>query len=156
MMASTMMFLMIGMLALMKAFYRKALPGEVIILSTLETDPRLIKNGALVLPIIYSASSVSLKTQAIDVDKGLIHKINDIYGVSLQTIAVQVKDTKESILKAHERINLSTDNTCSSEAQLKSVLTHSIQEALLTITDYLEFKKHIASSLDNIGYELVV
>ena len=155
-MLSIIMFMLIGMLACMKAFYRKALPGEVIILSTLEAEPRIIKNGALVLPIIYSASSVSLNTQAVEIDRNIILNINETYDVSLQTIAVQVKDTNEAILKAHKRINVSNNNTVSSGSQIKSIIHHAIQEALLSITDYGEFKNYIASSLDKVGYELVV
>jgi uncharacterized membrane protein YqiK len=141
----------VGIAVIFKTFYKKVAPGEVIILNTLEAKPRIIKTGTLVFPIIYRASSISLNTQAIKIESEILHKINELYNLKLQEIAVQVQDTDNSILLAHSRINDSE-----SSYPLISIVNQAVQEALLTQTDYQEFKNQVGFNLSKVGYELVV
>jgi len=154
-MAGTLFMMTAGIAVLFKAFYRKYIPGEVMILNTMEAKPRVIKTGTLVLPIIYSASSISLNTQPIKIENDILHRINDLYGIKLQSIAVQVNDNDESILLAHQRIS-NSDNAQEKSSQLTSIVNQAIQEALLTKTELRAFKDHVATSLSKVGYELVV
>ena len=150
-----MMFVLILNLAILfKTYYKKVSPGEVLILSTLETEPRIIRNGALVFPIIYKGSKVILQAQAVEIDKDIIKKIKEKYDLNIKTISIQVIDTEESILKAHSRIDFS--NKDQTRKQLNSILSLAVQEALNTESEYKVFKAKISIALNNIGCELVV
>ena len=140
-MAGTLFMMTAGIAVLFKAFYRKAIPGEVMILNTMEAKPRIIKTGTLVFPIIYSASSISLNTQPIKIENDILDNINDLYGLKLQSIAVQVNDNDESILLAYQRIN-NSGNAQEKSSQLTSIVNQAIQEALLTKTELRAFKDH--------------
>ncbi|OZG72181.1 hypothetical protein BTA51_17695 [Hahella sp. CCB-MM4] len=146
---------MLGVAGCMRAFYKKAAPGEVIILNSMEAKPRIVRNGALVLPIIHRASSLSLRTQTIEIEKSLVHKVSELYGVSLPSMALQVQESEEAILRAHDRINCAEKNGDGGRI-LQSVLSQAIQEAIMESKDYAEFKNHIATCLDRIGFEPVV
>lgn len=154
-MTFAMLLVIIGMLICLKVFYKKARPGEVIILNTLEAKPKIIRNGALVMPIIHSASTIDLKSQIIDIKTSIIDKVNKTFSLDLSNFSVQVKDSEQDILKAYQRINIAAEDS-NHMSQLKSILEQSIQEGLLSINDYEEFKSHLSRSLGNIGYELVV
>ena len=106
--AASMVFVMIlGCASLLKAFYRKVEPGEVLILNTLASEPVVIRNGMLVYPVIHSASKISLHALPIEIRSDLLQKIRDLYDVNLESLTVQVIDSDESILKAYKRIDFS-------------------------------------------------
>jgi len=148
----TIMIVIFGLLIMLKFYYKKAKPGEVIVLNSLKTNPSIIRTGTLVLPIIHRATVMDLTTQVIEIEQHSLDKISALFDVSLNTLSVQIENTEPGIIKAYERINKEGDGISS----LKSILEHSIQEGLRSIKDYDKFKLHLSNSLRKVGYELVV
>ena len=147
-----MLVIMVGSLIMLKMLYNKAKPGEVIVLNTLEREPRIIRNGTLVMPIIHSAKTISLNTQAIPIEQSSIDRINELYSLNINTISVQIQNTDAGIIKAYERMSEENGGVDT----LKSVLEHSIQEGLHSFKDYDGFKQYLSEKLNKVGYELVV
>lgn len=146
-----MLLLVLGLIVLVKKHYKKVNPGEVIILNSLEANPKVIRSGAFVLPVVHSASSVSLKAYVINVGQQYCEKIYEQYGLNFERIVVQVKDEDVSILKAYQRISPDGDLL----EQLNAILEQAIQEALQSPDGYEQFKKHLSTTLDRVGFELV-
>ena len=139
----------IGFLFLFKKFYKKVKPGEVIVVNTLEAKPKIVRSGTFVMPFIHNATNVYLNTRVIQIGKNSLDKINELYSLDIKTFSVQIINTDDEIIKAYERINEDME-------ALSSILEHAIQEGLLSIKNYSEFKKHLSKSLNNVGYEFVV
>ena len=144
-----------GMFVCLKMFYKKAKPGEVIILNNLEAQPKVIRNGVLVLPMIHSSSTIDLTVQVIDIKPSIMEKVNEAFSLDLSSFSVQVNNTEQGIVQAYQRIS-NSDNSLNHKNQLRSILEQSIQESLLSTNNYEKFKKDVSSNLNDVGYELVV
>ena len=143
---------MLGFAILFKTFYKKAKSGEVIVLNALESKPKVIRGGALVLPVVHRSTILDLNTRLIQLEQNSIDKIKALYDFDLTSFAIQIENSDAAILTAYERINVSAD----SMEKLKSVLEHSLQECFLSAKGYDELKNHLSQSLKKVGYELVV
>ena len=145
-----MMFVMLlGLAALFKSFYKKVPPGEVMIVSTMATNPLLVRNGALVYPIIYSASNVSLNIVPVEIQSDLKDMIQELYELSISSLSVQVVDSEESILKAHKRISLNGEKE--RHSQLSSVVNVAVRERIKASKNFQELKNNVDDSLSKIG-----
>ena len=151
-MASIICISMLGFTILFKTFYKKAKAGEVIVLNALESKPKVIRGGALILPVVHRSIVLDLNTQVIQLEKIFIDKIKALYDLDLTSFAIQIENSDAAILTAYERINVGAD----SMEKLKSVLEHSLQECFISTKDYDELKKQLSQSLKKVGYELVV
>lgn len=155
MVAVGMVFVMIiGCAVLLKSFYKKVEPGEVLILNTLATEPVVVRNGTLIYPVIHSASKISLQALPIELRSELTKKINDLYDINVESITVQVIDSDESILKAHNRT--STNDIDEQKRQLSSIVNEATAEATKSMSEFRDFKDKLSMCLLKIGYEIVV
>jgi len=124
------------------------------VLSTLSPDPLIVRNGALVYPIICSADYVSLNAKPIDITSELKTLLVEKFSQDFSTITVQVSDDDESILKAHKRISTTDENEKS--RQLESIVNSAVREQLKLASDYEGFKSMVNSALSKVGFELIV
>ena len=144
-----------SILFLLKRYYVKAEPGEVLILNNLESNFKVIRNGTIVMPIIHSVFRLSLKTHVVSIDQEILEKINELYGLKLNNFVLNVEDKDQSILKAIQRTNIGSEGA-ELKFQLKALLEGSIQELLLKNMDYDNFKNGLSQKLDEVGYEFSV
>ena len=125
-MVGVMFTVLLGFAALFKSFYKKVPPGEVMIVSTIATDPLLVRNGALVYPIIYSATNVNLNVVPVEIESDLRDMIQDLYELNISSLSVHVVDTEDSILKAYKRTSLADEKQRNS--QLASIINVAVRE----------------------------
>jgi len=104
------------------------------------------------MPIIHSATIIDLNTKVIQIEQNSLDRINELYGLSLNSFSVQIENTDAGIIKAYERMSKEEESTDT----LKSILENSVQEGLRSIKNYDEFKQHLSKKLNKVGYELVV
>ena len=155
MMIGVMIIANFGVLFFVKKYYVKVEPGEVLILNNLESNFRVIRNGTFVLPIIHSVSRLSIETQVVSIDQEILKKVNELYGLTLKNFALNVQDKDQSILKALQKTNSTSDST-ELKIKLEAILENSIQELLLKNIDYEGFKSGLSSKLNEVGYEFSV
>ncbi|OUS24534.1 hypothetical protein A9Q99_24370 [Gammaproteobacteria bacterium 45_16_T64] len=149
-----MFFVILGFAAMLKAFYTKVNPGEVLILNTLAAEPMIVRTGTLIYPVIYSTSTMSLHASPINLESDLIQEIKERYEIRLSSVTVQINDSDESILKAYKRINASDIEE--QHRQLSSIVNEAVVNAIKTKSIYEDFKNELSNSLEKVGYELVV
>lgn len=153
-MAGMMFIILLGVAALFKSFYKKVPPGEVMLVNSMASEPLLVRTGAMVYPIINSASNVNLNVVPIEIESDLKDMFHELLALKVSSLSVQVVDSEESILKAQKRISLADVNERNS--QLSSVLNVAVREQIKTSKSTQELKNNINETLSKIGYELVL
>ena len=153
-MAGMMSMILLGVAALFKSFYKKVPPGEVMIVNSMTLTPLLVRTGALVYPIIHSASNVNLNVVPIEIESDLQDIFHEQFSLKISSLSVQVVDSEESILKAQKRISLVDANERNN--QLSSVLNIAVREQMNTSKSIQELKNTVNETLSQIGYELVI
>lgn len=152
--AGTMFFVMLGLAALFKSFYKKVPAGEVMIVNTMASEPLIVRSGALVYPIIYSSANISLNAVPVEIESDLSELIKEKYKLNLSSLSVQVIDSKDTIIRALDRVSVSDEITKSN--QLQSIVNASARESIYAAENISEFKSSVNKALIKVGYELIV
>lgn len=131
----------LGLLALFKAFYIKVPQGVALIVNDLSAQPKVKFTGALVLPVIHKKEFMQISLITMVVDRrgkdGLICKDNLRADITV-AFYLRVNKTQQDVLKVAESIGV---DRASDYAAVNELFNAKFSEALKTVGKQIEFIK---------------
>ncbi|TQV75987.1 hypothetical protein FKG94_15365 [Exilibacterium tricleocarpae] len=130
---------LMGLLAVVKAWYVKVEQGTALIVNGLGTVPRVHFTGALVYPIIYKKELMRISLITLEVDRrgsdGLICRDNMRADITV-AFYLRVNETEEDVLKVAKSIGA---NRASDKVAVDELFSAKFSEALKTVGKQIEF-----------------
>lgn len=137
--AGAIFILLMGMLAIVKAWYIKVEQGTALIVNGLGAVPRVHFTGALVFPIIYKKEMMKISLITLEVDRrsndGLICADNMRADITV-AFYLRVNETPEDVLKVAKSIGASR---ASDKSAVDELFSAKFSEALKTVGKQIEF-----------------
>ena len=131
--------ILIGLAALVKAFYFKVEQGTALIVNDLSSTPKVHFTGAMVLPIIYKKELMKVSLITLEVDRrgkdGLICLDNMRADITV-AFYLRVNETAEDVLKVAKSIGASR---ASNRDAVYDLFAAKFSEALKTVGKQIEF-----------------
>lgn len=153
--------LVIAILTLFKAFYRKVDQGEALIVNDLSTTPKVYFTGAMVLPVIHRSETMKISVITLEMNRagkeGLICKDNLRADISV-AFYLRVNETQEDVLRVAKSVGVTR---ASDREAVNELFNAKFSEALKTVGKQLEFmqlfeeRQHFRDSIvETIGQDL--
>lgn len=153
--------LIIAILTLFKAFYRKVDQGEALIVNDLSTTPKVYFTGAMVLPVIHRSETMKISVITLEMNRagkeGLICKDNLRADISV-AFYLRVNETQEDVLRVAKSVGVTR---ASDREAVNELFNAKFSEALKTVGKQLEFmqlfeeRQHFRDSIvETIGQDL--
>ena len=133
--------LLLGILAVFKAFYVKVPQGTALIVNDLSSTPKVHFTGALVYPVIYKKEFMRISLITLEVDRrgkdGLICRDNMRADINV-AFYLRVNETAQDVLKVAKAIGV---DRASDKAAVNELFNAKFSEALKTVGKQVEFVK---------------
>ena len=134
------LFLLIGFGVALARFYRQVAQGQVLIVNTMKSEPKVSFTGAVVLPIIHRAEIMDISLKSIDIDRrgkqGLICADNIRADIKV-SFFVRVNKTVEDVLKVAQAVGC---QRASDLETLQQLFEAKFSEGLKTVGKRLNFE----------------
>ncbi|MBV7564020.1 flotillin family protein [Pseudomonas sp. sia0905] len=131
--------LIIGLLALFKAFYIKVPQGTALIVNDMSSTPKVHFTGALVYPVIHLKEFMKISLITLEVDRrakdGLICRDNMRADITV-AFYLRVNETQEDVLKVAKAIGV---ERASDRAAVNELFNAKFSEALKTVGKQFDF-----------------
>ena len=131
--------LMMGFLALIKAFYVKVEQGTALIVNNLKAKPKVSFTGSMVLPVIHKKELMRISLITLEVDRrgkdGLICKDNMRADITV-AFYLRVNETADDVLKVAKSIGAAR---ASNKEAVNELFNAKFSEALKTVGKQIEF-----------------
>ena len=131
--------LLLGSLALVKAFYIKVDQGQALIKNDMSTTPKVFFTGGMVLPVIHKKEIMQISVITLEIDRrgkdGLICKDNLRADINV-AFYLRVNETAEDVLKVAKAVGV---NRASSKEAVNELFNAKFSEALKTVGKKMEF-----------------
>lgn len=131
--------LIVGLLALFKAFYIKVPQGTALIVNDMSSTPKVHFTGALVYPVIHLKEFMKISLITLEVDRrakdGLICRDNMRADITV-AFYLRVNETQEDVLKVAKAIGV---ERASDRAAVNELFNAKFSEALKTVGKQFEF-----------------
>ncbi|MFZ3194557.1 MAG: hypothetical protein WA154_15305 [Moraxellaceae bacterium] len=133
------LILLLGMLLLIKIFYRKIDQGQALIKNDTSSTPKVYFTGAMILPVIHRAEIMKISVITLEINRmgkeGLICRDNLRADISV-AFYLRVNETPEDVLRVAKSVGV----TRASDRDAVSELFNSkFSEALKTVGKKLDF-----------------
>lgn len=132
--------LLIGSAMLLARFYRQVAQGQVLIVNTMKTEPKVSFTGAVVIPIIHRAEVMDISLKTIEIDRrgkqGLICADNIRADIKV-SFFVRVNKTVEDVLKVAGAVGCAR---ASDLGTLQELFEAKFSEGLKTVGKRLNFE----------------
>ncbi|WP_417539154.1 hypothetical protein [Marinobacter sp.] len=153
--------LILGVLTLFKAFYRKVDQGQALIVNDLSPTPKVYFTGAMVLPVIHRAETMKISVITLELNRtgkeGLICKDNLRADITV-AFYLRVNETSEDVLRVAKSVGV---GRASDRNAVNELFNAKFSEALKTVGKKLEFmqlfeeRQHFRDSIiETIGEDL--
>src|SRR5690554_3510761 len=153
--------LILGVLTLFKAFYRKVDQGQALIVNDLSPTPKVYFTGAMVLPVIHRAETMKISVITLELNRtgkeGLICKDNLRADITV-AFYLRVNETPEDVLRVAKSVGV---GRASDRDAVNTLFNAKFSEALKTVGKKLEFmqlfeeRQHFRDSIiETIGEDL--
>lgn len=130
----------VGVAVMVARFYRQVAQGQVLIVNTMKSEPRVSFTGAVVLPIIHRAEIMDISLKTIEIDRrgkeGLICADNIRADIKV-TFFVRVNKTVEDVVKVAGAVGCAR---ASDQQTLSHLFEAKFSEALKTVGKRLNFE----------------
>lgn len=131
--------LVIGILALFKAFYIKVEQGQALIVNDMSTTPKVFFTGAMVLPVIHRREIMKISVITLEIDRrgkdGLICRDNLRADITV-AFYLRVNETAEDVLKVAKAVGV---ERASNKDAVNELFNAKFSEALKTVGKKMEF-----------------
>lgn len=131
--------LIVGLLALFKAFYIKVPQGTALIVNDMSSTPKVHFTGALVYPVIHLKEFMKISLITLEVDRrakdGLICRDNMRADITV-AFYLRVNETQEDVLKVAKAIGV---ERASDRAAVNELFNAKFSEALKTVGKQFDF-----------------
>lgn len=131
--------LIVGLLALFKAFYIKVPQGTALIVNDMSSTPKVHFTGALVYPVIHLKEFMKISLITLEVDRrakdGLICRDNMRADITV-AFYLRVNETQEDVLKVAKAIGV---DRASDRAAVNELFNAKFSEALKTVGKQFDF-----------------
>ena len=138
----------VGVLAIVKAWYVKVEQGTALIVNDLSSKPKVSFTGALVFPIIYKKELMRISLITLEVDRrgkdGLICKDNMRADITV-AFYLRVNETQQDVLKVAKSIGA---NRASDREAVDQLFSAKFSEALKTVGKQIEFVQLFENRLE--------
>lgn len=129
----------LGVLALVKAFYVKVNQGEALIINDMSATPKVRFTGGMVLPVIHKKEIMKISVITLEIDRrakdGLICKDNLRADITV-AFYLRVNETPEDVLKVAKAVGV---ERASSKEAVNELFNAKFSEALKTVGKKMEF-----------------
>ncbi|PSJ21330.1 hypothetical protein CVH10_12870 [Halomonas sp. ND22Bw] len=130
---------LVGVLCLIKAFYRKIDQGQALIVNDLSSVPKVYFTGAMVLPVIHRAETMKVSVITLEMNRtgneGLICKDNLRADITV-AFYLRVNETAEDVLRVAKSVGVTR---ASDRVAVNELFNAKFSEALKTVGKRLEF-----------------
>ena len=137
--AGVVVLLIVGLLALFKAFYIKVPQGTALIVNDMSSTPKVHFTGSLVYPVIHLKEFMKISLITLEVDRrgkdGLICRDNMRADITV-AFYLRVNETQEDVLKVAKAIGVAR---ASDRAAVNELFNAKFSEALKTVGKQFEF-----------------
>lgn len=131
----------LGLLALFKAFYVKVNQGWALIINDMSSTPKVYFTGGMVLPVIHKKEGMKISLITLEVDRrgkeGLICADNMRADINVN-FYLRVNETAEDVLKVAKAIGV---ERASDRDAVNELFAAKFSEALKTVGKQIEFVK---------------
>ncbi|MFT3709180.1 MAG: hypothetical protein QM817_16175 [Archangium sp.] len=131
---------LIGFAMLLARFYRQVQQGQVLIVNTMKSEPKVSFTGAVVIPIIHRAEVMDISLKTIEIDRrgkqGLICADNIRADIKV-SFFVRVNKTVDSVLKVAGAVGCAR---ASDQVTLNELFEAKFSEGLKTVGKRLNFE----------------
>jgi uncharacterized membrane protein YqiK len=131
--------LILGVLALFNAFYRKVDQGQALIVNDLSPTPKVYFTGAMVLPVIHRSETMKISVITLELNRtgkeGLICKDNLRADITV-AFYLRVNETAGDVLRVAKSVGV---NRASDRDAVNQLFNAKFSEALKTVGKKLEF-----------------
>jgi len=131
--------LILGILALFKAFYRKVDQGQALIVNDLSPTPKVYFTGAMVLPVIHRSETMKISVITLELNRtgkeGLICKDNLRADITV-AFYLRVNETAEDVLRVAKSVGV---GRASDRDAVNELFNAKFSEALKTVGKKMEF-----------------
>lgn len=135
----TLLIVLLGLMALFRAFYVKVEQGTALIVNDLSNHPKVRFTGSLVIPVLYKAESMRISLITLQVDRrgkeGLICRDNIRADITV-AYYLRVNETTEDVLKVAKAIGA---NRASDKNAVEELFNAKFSEALKTVGKKFDF-----------------
>ncbi|MFO0599211.1 MAG: hypothetical protein U0228_28145 [Myxococcaceae bacterium] len=134
------LLLVVGLAMLLARFYRQVQQGQVLIVNTMKSEPKVSFTGAVVIPIIHRAEVMDISLKTIEIDRrgkqGLICADNIRADIKV-SFFVRVNKTVEDVLKVAGAVGC---QRASDIETLRELFEAKFSEGLKTVGKRLNFE----------------
>jgi len=131
----------LGLFALVKAFYIKVPQGTALIINDTTSQPKVKFTGGLVLPVIHKKEFMQISLLTLEIDRrgkeGLICRDNMRADITV-AFYLRVNETAEDVLKVAKAIGV---DRASDKTAVNDLFNAKFSEALKTVGKQIEFVK---------------
>jgi uncharacterized membrane protein YqiK len=131
--------IVVGLLALFKAFYIKVDQGKALIVNDMSNTPKVHFTGAMVLPVIYRKEIMKISVITLEIDRrgkdGLICKDNLRADINV-AFYLRVNETGQDVLKVAKAVGV---ERASSKDAVNELFNAKFSEALKTVGKKMDF-----------------
>ena len=131
----------LGLFALVKAFYIKVPQGTALIINDTTSQPKVKFTGGLVLPVIHKKEFMQISLLTLEIDRrgkeGLICRDNMRADITV-AFYLRVNETAEDVLKVAKAIGV---DRASDKTAVNELFNAKFSEALKTVGKQIEFVK---------------
>ncbi|MEE2730085.1 MAG: hypothetical protein VYA55_04645 [Pseudomonadota bacterium] len=132
-------FLIVGTLALIKAFYFKVDQGNALIVNDTSPTPKVYFTGAMVLPVIHKKEIMKISVITLEIDRrgkdGLICRDNLRADINV-AFYLRVNETAQDVLKVAKAVGV---ERASNKDAVNELFNAKFSEALKTVGKKMEF-----------------
>ena len=133
--------IILGLFALIKAFYIKVPQGTALIINDTTSQPKVKFTGGLVLPVIHKKEFMRISLITLEIDRrgkeGLICKDNMRADITV-AFYLRVNETAEDVLKVAKAIGV---DRASDKVAVNELFNAKFSEALKTVGKQIDFVK---------------
>ncbi|HSX87435.1 MAG TPA: flotillin family protein [Pseudomonas sp.] len=137
--AGLVILVIVGLLALFKAFYIKVPQGTALIVNDMSSTPKVHFTGALVYPVIHLKEFMKISLITLEVDRrakdGLICRDNMRADITV-AFYLRVNETQEDVLKVAKAIGV---DRASDRSAVNELFNAKFSEALKTVGKQFDF-----------------
>ncbi|TBW55446.1 hypothetical protein EZI54_11505 [Marinobacter halodurans] len=137
--AGILVVVLLAILALFKAFYRKVDQGEALIVNDLSATPKVYFTGAMVLPVIHRSETMKISVITLELNRtgneGLICKDNLRADITV-AFYLRVNETAEDVLRVAKSVGV---GRASDRTAVNELFNAKFSEALKTVGKKMEF-----------------
>ena len=136
---AVLLVLVLGLIGLFKAFYRKVEQGTALIVNDMSTTPKVHFTGALIIPVLYKAEEMQISLINLEIDRrgkeGLICKDNMRADIRVN-FYLRVNEKAEDVLKVAKTVGATR---ASDKNAVDALFNAKFSEALKTVGKRFDF-----------------